>query len=76
MHACIQHFITVHTYTHDYNSQTGDEVGYDVNEDVEMDVWRHQAAQIMNERIRGTEKVGRVSKNVLESMIKLYVMRI
>ena len=40
------------------------EVGRQGNEDVDMDVWRHKEEQVRNERIRGTRKVGEISKKV------------
>ena len=33
-------------------------------EDVKMDGWSHQGGRIRSERIRGTTKVGEISKNV------------
>ena len=37
-----------------------------------MDAWSHQAGQNRNERIRGTTRVGEISKKVQESRLKLY----
>ena len=52
---------------------TIEEIGCGGNEDVKMDEWsRHNGDRIRNERIRGTTKVGEISKNVQESRLKWY----
>ena len=49
---------------------TREEVGCRGNEDVKMDEWSHKLDRITNERIRGTTKVGEISKKVQESRLK------
>ena len=44
---------------------TKEEVGCGGNEGVKMDDWSNKLGRIRNERIRGTTKVGEISKKVL-----------